>query len=127
MSTTDSRVFDQNYTFIASETASDFSQELACQRMIKAKSKGGSRGVKQYNSADSKTERTNEGKTYIIISSTQNGYLGFISSFRTLENLIFGPFLEHLHFTPGRESICSPSGVPNVPPPGVPAGCPAEP
>jgi len=38
----------------------------------------------------------------MIISSTQNGYLGLISSFRTLENLILGPFLEHLHFTPAR-------------------------
>lgn len=57
MSKTDSRVFDQNYTFIASETASDFSWELACQRMIKAKSKERSHGVKQYNSADSETER----------------------------------------------------------------------
>lgn len=77
--------------------------------------------IRWSSSADRETGSNKWKKTYMIISSTQNGYLGFISSFRTLENLILGPFLEHLHFTPTRESIfscaCKASCIPSVPSP----------
>lgn len=55
--------------------------------------------MKTYTSFD-KNEGEKKDVTYMIIFSLQCGYLGFSSSFCMSENLILGPFLEHLHFDP---------------------------